>query len=239
MENDEDAITWNNRGTSLHSQKLFHEALEAYNRAIALDPSEPIFQANKEKVLFDMQKPKLDLSSQISEEPLKLSEQDDAISWNNKGYSLSGNGLHTEALLAYERAIELDPNNPIFWKNKAKTLEDLKQSGILKTEQKSANYREAISWNNQGYSLAEAGDYKGALSAYNQAIHFSPDFSEAWNNKGYALMELGNIEEAIDCFHMATKINPDFAKPWIRKFILLTYLVRNDDALETIFKMSK
>jgi len=52
-------------------------------------------------------------------------------------------------------------------------------------------------------------------------------------------MELGNIEDAIDCFYKAIEINPELAKPWIRKFILLTYLVRNDDALETIFQMSK
>jgi tetratricopeptide (TPR) repeat protein len=244
----EDAITWNNRGISLHSQKLFHEALDAYNRAIALNPDEQIFRVNKEKVLYDIQKFKPNLSPQLSDLPSNELVEETAITWKENGDSLSGEGLRNEALSADEQAIELNPINPVFWKNKVKTLEILKQereknyasdlSELFEPVQHDVNYQEAISWNNRGYGLAETGDHQGALAAYNQALHLNPNFSEAWNNKGYSLMELGNIEEAIDCIHQAIKINPDLAKPWIRKFILLTYLLRNDEALEAIFKIS-
>ena len=50
---------------------------------------------------------------------------DEAITWSNEGYSLAGKKNYAEALAAYIKAISLAPEEPIFWKNKAKALEAL------------------------------------------------------------------------------------------------------------------
>ena len=52
-----DAIDWNNKGIQCHNKRRYHEAKEAYDRAIELDPNNPIFRNNKEKLFRDRDKP--------------------------------------------------------------------------------------------------------------------------------------------------------------------------------------
>ena len=51
----DDAITWNNNGILFHSQKMYEEAIASYDKAIALNPDEPIFQRNREKAMAKLQ----------------------------------------------------------------------------------------------------------------------------------------------------------------------------------------
>ena len=49
----------------------------------------------------------------------------------------------------------------------------------------------------KGVSLANLGRYEEAITAYDQALHFKPNFYETLNNKGNSLANLGRYEEAI------------------------------------------
>ena len=120
-----DAIEWNNKGITYHGMKLFEEANEAYDRAIAIDPENPIFWNNKEKLSRDIRKQKSTKLKSHSDETApegKKTKSEYAIYWNNKGAALYHQGFESEALAAFDRAISLDPTHPIFWKNKAKVL---------------------------------------------------------------------------------------------------------------------
>ena len=52
-----DAIDWNNKGIQYHNKRRYDEANDAYDRAIELDPDNPIFRNNKEKLFRDRDKP--------------------------------------------------------------------------------------------------------------------------------------------------------------------------------------
>ena len=184
--------------------------------------------------------------------PQKKIEYDEAITWSNEGYSLAGKKNYAEALTAYIKAISLAPEEPIFWKNKAKALEALgehesaktayAQSELLESLKQTTNSNDPIAWNNEGYSLAEQGLHHEAIAAYDQAIELNPDFTEAWNNKGYSLAELGQIDEAIESFQHVIQLSPEFANRWIRKWLLLTHLVRNEEVMPSLYdniKMEK
>jgi len=239
----EDAIDWNNEGYSLAGKGLHREAIDAYNHAITLDPSNPIFHKNKEKALSALKRQKK-LKSCTSEyedtiEQKPMSKLDYAIDWNNKAGSLFKQGRVDEAIIAYDRAISLDPTHPIFWKNKAKALKAIGKDEESESAhelfesinaQKSLKPPEdAISWNNKGYSLAEQGNHIEAVDAYNLAIKAHPNFADAWNNLGYSLAELGRIDEAITACFRAVEFKPEFAYSWIEKWLFLPELLKNQN----------
>ena len=57
-------------------------------------------------------------------------------------------------------------------------------------------------------------DYKGAFSAYNEAIKIQSTFYEAWHNRGTVLFLLGQYGEAIASYDQALKIQPNFDDTW-------------------------
>jgi tetratricopeptide (TPR) repeat protein len=237
-----DAIGWNNKGITYHSQKRYKEANEAYDRAISLDPDNLIFQRNKERLLRDIKKHRtgrLESQSNITCEEGKKTKSEYAIDWNNKGVTLSRNGSESEALAAFDRAISLDPTHPIFWKNKAKLLSKMghKDEAITATTLSDAiatqkNSDEAVQWNDIGYTLAEDGNHEEAIIAFNNALEISHGFAEAWNNKGYSLAELGKTNEAISACCKAIELNPEFARSWIENwFSLKDHTDKNEEIL--------
>lgn len=239
-----DGIGWNNQGISYHNKKLYQEANKAYDRAIALDPHNPIFRKNKEILLQDMRKSISSTTKSQSNGPseeVKKTKSEYAIEWNNKGVTLSHKGFETEALAAFDRAISLDPTHPIFWKNKAKLLikmgyeEDSKTATTLSdaiSTQKTSE--EAIEWNNKGYTFAEDGNHEEAVTAFNRALEISPGFAEAWNNKGYSLAELGRTDEAISACCRAIELNPAFARSWIENWFSLKGLASKEDEIHSL-----
>jgi tetratricopeptide (TPR) repeat protein len=226
-----DAIEWNNRGIAYHNKRLYEEANDAYDHAIELDPENPIFHKNKEKLLDDIGKKKSTiLKSRGVDEPEdgKKTKTEYAIDWNNKGVALSRKGFENEALAAFDRAISLDPTHPIFWKNKAKVLKQTGKTGdandaIILSEAISTqkNFEDAIEWNNRGYTFSEDGKYEEAVTAFKSALEIIPDFAEAWNNLGYSLAELGRTDDAISACCRSIELNPAFAHPWIEKWFSL------------------
>jgi tetratricopeptide (TPR) repeat protein len=46
---------------------------------------------------------------------LKWSDKANATAWNNKGNALKGLGKYKEAIQCYDRAIQIDPNNALFY----------------------------------------------------------------------------------------------------------------------------
>jgi tetratricopeptide (TPR) repeat protein len=233
----EDAIDWNNKGYSLSGEGRHLEAIDAYDHAIRLDPSNPIFQKNKERELSVLQRQKK--SGVFNSNQKTRTKLEYAIDWNNRAGMLFKQGRIDEAILAYDRAISLDPTHPIFWKNKSKALKSVGRDPESETAhelfesiqtQKNRNpSEEAILLNNKGHSLAEIGNHIEAIEAYNRAINVHPTFADAYNNLGYSLAELGRVEEAITACYRAVELNPEFAYSWIEKWLFLPELVQNPE----------
>jgi len=237
----EDAIDWNNKGYCLAGKGLQLEAIEAYNHAISLDPTNPIFHKNREKALSALKRQEKENvirpTFKDTIEQKTKSKQDFAIEWNNRAGALFKEGKINEAVLAYDRAISLDPTHPIFWKNKAKALKNAGRveeatsaqelSESITAQKKLQPSDDAVYWNNKGYTLAEDGKHIEAIDAFNRAIKIFPNFPDAYNNLGYSLAELGRIDEAITACYRAVELKPEFAYSWIEKWLFLPEWVAN------------
>jgi tetratricopeptide (TPR) repeat protein len=105
-----------NRGIRLLAGDDYDGALEALDRALALDPT--IAYAFYNRGLAHDQKGDLARAIADFDEALRLGFSD-ALLFRNRGNAYSRNGDVVEALADYQRAIELDPASPLTYLNRA------------------------------------------------------------------------------------------------------------------------
>ncbi|NMG57021.1 tetratricopeptide repeat protein [Geitlerinema sp. P-1104] len=126
-------------------------------------------------------------------------------------------GRYSEAIAAYQQAVQLKPDYHQAWSNQGSALFHLQRY-----PEAIAAYDRALSiypdypeaWNNKGGALSKLGQYKEALAAYDRAVELKPDYVEAWNNRGLALMELKRYKESVASYNRAVKLKPDYVEAW-------------------------
>ena len=92
---------------------------------------------------------------------------------------------------------------------------------------------DAKAWVNHGVDQYEAGDLKGALASYQEAIEIEPKDHLPWSNKGLILRELGRYEEALTSLKEAIEIEPKSHYAWNNKGNVLRDLGSYEEALES------
>jgi tetratricopeptide (TPR) repeat protein len=133
--------------------------------------------------------------------------------WNDFGLDLYEHGRYQEAIDAYDKAIQLDPNYKWPWNNKGVALKDLGKNreaidAYNKAIEIDPNFTEV--WNNKGFSLNQLGEYEKGLEACKKAIQIDPYNKYAWCNMGNALVNLGKHHEGIDAYNKAIEIDPNY-----------------------------
>lgn len=96
---------WLDKGNALRKMGMYDEAINAYNRAIDLNPelAEPWY--NNGVALFDQGR--YNESIEAYDRAIDLNPKW-ALPWYGKGKSLDQLGLHEDALEAYDVAVELN-----------------------------------------------------------------------------------------------------------------------------------
>ncbi|OAF71609.1 Small glutamine-rich tetratricopeptide repeat-containing protein 2 [Intoshia linei] len=109
-----EADDWKVKGNNLMIEQKLDEALVCYDKAIEINPRNPVFYGNKAAVLNK----KKDFLGSIYYCDLAI-EIDPQYSkaFSRKGLALVGLNKHEDAVKCYEKAIELDPKNESYKKN--------------------------------------------------------------------------------------------------------------------------
>ncbi|MGA9099367.1 MAG: tetratricopeptide repeat protein [Methanotrichaceae archaeon] len=139
-----------------------------------------------------------------------------AVDWFNKGQELFSNGSKEEAIKAYDKAIELNPQYGMAWGGKATALAILgRYNESLVAYDKAietwpANDTERISelWVFKGSTLQLAGRPKEASTAYDEALKIYPQNFDAWIWKGNSLKNLGQYNESLQAYDKAIEAAP-------------------------------
>ncbi|MGV3721943.1 MAG: tetratricopeptide repeat protein [Actinomycetota bacterium] len=129
-----------------------------------------------------------------------------------------------EALIIWERTIELAPGNSMAWSNKGATLSRLRQPEAallayhyaLKFEPENS-----VAWTNKGRDLANLDRLGEALAATNRALALDSSDPNSWSTKGDVLLRLGRYSEALSAYDQLIELQAvSYQTTCDRRFIL-------------------
>jgi len=214
---------WIGKGDALRSLGRNGEAVQAYDHALEIDPGLVAALSGKGAALRGLGKN--NESAVAYDEALKAIQQGSRCSsrslaaadaWSGKAESLAGadraveaEEARSQALLAYEKAIQIDPESAGAWIGKGDALLRLKR------------YNESMP------------AYEKALELLNYSIEKNPQDVEAWWLKAESLDSLGRCEAALGAYDKVTDLNVSKALgALIRKADILARLGRYNESLE-------
>ncbi|MEW6327176.1 MAG: glycosyltransferase [Thermodesulfobacteriota bacterium] len=120
-------------------------------------------------------------------------------------------GKHAEAVMAFKKALELDPGFPLVHGLMGASLVRLGRYGEAVDVLKKAVAKEpknAGAHNNLGSAYYELGNWGNAARHFEQAIRLNPGYAAAYKNLGMARVHLGDLAAAREAFKKALELNP-------------------------------
>ncbi|MCH7985996.1 MAG: tetratricopeptide repeat protein [Acidobacteria bacterium] len=138
----------------------------------------------------------------------------EGTSFYNLGVGLANKGQFDDAIVAYNKALQIKPDFPKALNNLGIALARKGQfdeaiAALNKALQIKPDFPEAL--NNLGIALARKGQLDEAIAAYNKALQLRPDSVEALNSLGNALANKGQLDDAIAAYNKALQFMPNHA----------------------------
>lgn len=191
---------YNILGASLNLLKLFEPAINAYKKAINLNPSFEISYNN----LGNAQKNNGNIKASIESYKSAINLKPDyAEAFYNMGLSLLINKEYDESLKCFYQSLKIKSNFSDSFYNIG-MIYGLKKNYELAIK----NYTKAInfspshyeSYNNLGNIYKKIGNYSHSLSFYCKAIEINPNYVTAKRNLGELYFSNEKYSEAKKCF---------------------------------------
>ena len=133
----------------------------------------------------------------------------------NYGTALRNIEKYDEAVDAYNRALDLEPNRTDALFNKGRALQ-----AAAKYEEATATYESVITlderddqaWLNLGTVQKVSGDTKAAIYSFETAARLNPDLGPAYGNMGSILLDKAMYETALILFEQAIALDANDAR---------------------------
>ncbi len=242
-----------------NNQSKRNESLEAIDKALEIDPKNPVAWEQKGSMIYYQTKrynESLEAYDKAIENIDSYSQdghsQTEFLSytWTSKSISLWQLMRYNESLEAVDKAVQIDPaGNYDAWAFKGELLASLGRyneslqafEGAAATETASSQPEiRALPWAAEGYVLMQMGRYEEADSLYQKIIglNFTSEgtnrrLANAWRGRGNALARLGEYNESLQAFDRATTLNAENAPyAWTGKGDALKDAGRYDEAVK-------
>jgi len=164
-----------------------------------------------------------------------MAEDTNARAYHLLAMSLERMGHTHKALVTYERAFELDPDDPDLLINLGLTAWALKMTAVA--VEMFSRFIELkpdspLGYNNLGTILCEMGDTPAAIATLRAALQRMPNQPVLWNALATVLAESGRAEEGIVFYKEAIRLAPGFPRAYHNLGFAYSHLGRLDEALE-------
>jgi tetratricopeptide (TPR) repeat protein len=159
--------------------------------------------------------------------------------WFYQGLQQAKTGQLSEAIISYDKAIEINPYSYEYWFNRGLTLFYLRNFVEAIT-----SYDKAIEikpnfykgWYNRGGAQGELGKFEDAIVSFDKAIEIKFDYYQAWSSRAMALLKLGRQEEAISSYDQALLLQPQDQENWYYRGVALATADHSQDAIASYEK---
>ncbi len=157
-----------------------------------------------------------------------------ALDYVNRGFTYDQLQRYKEALVDYERAIQLDHTLIQIYYNRGLTYRNLHRNN-----EALADYNWAIqldptyapAYNDRGITYYNLGQYEEALTDYDRAIQLDPTYAPAYSNRGLTYYDLQRYEEALINYNQAIQLNHTYADAYSNRGNLYRKLQQYREAL--------
>jgi tetratricopeptide (TPR) repeat protein len=210
------AIDWFERGLASSTAGKYQEAIEAYSKAIELDPKDAMAYVARGFAydnLGDDRQGIKDYDRAIELDP-KL-----AVAYFARGVAYDNLEDYRQAIRDFDRAIELNLKDAVTYSSRGSAYGKLR------------NYRQAIrdydraielnpkfaeAFSNRGFAYGHLEDYRQAIWDFDRAIELDPKFAGAFAGLGGVYAILGNTEQAIKNLTIAARLGHNRAQDYLR-----------------------
>lgn len=160
----------------------------------------------------------ISITKNENERLVKLNQYDvnarllSASDWFQKGYNAGEAKDYDNALLFYEKAIDLNPRFSMAYNNIGVIYEkrnNLTKSMFYYTKAIETEPNNSIAMFNLGANHQTKGDIKLAIKFYEKVIEINPEQKEVYNNLGVIYNHKGSIDKAIQFYEKSIKLSPN------------------------------
>jgi len=151
--------------------------------------------------------------------------------------ALHQNGRPDQAIPLYERAIALQPNLAMAYRNRGLALMQLGQSQAALASFEAAlrfTPNDYLALNSMGVILLGLGRLPEALARFDHALALQPNDPTTAHNRGLTLMSLTRYEEARGSFERALQLAPSSVQTWVWRGKCCLELGNGSDALASL-----
>jgi len=135
---------------------------------------------------------------------------------------------------AFQRAIQIEPNNALVWNDFAFVYGQLDR-----LDDEVNAYRQAVkirpdfvqAWHNLTTVYYNRRQFDKVVQVCQEAVKHIPHDAHSWYDLGHANEELGRLEDAAEAYVQAWRLKADFPGPWVNLGVVYAKLGRVDDAV--------
>lgn len=157
----------------------------------------------------------------------------------NTGRALAKDDKFEEALKAFEKASELQPDNEEAIMGQIGMCMELNRpDDALKIIDKWIELKpdDPKRWFYKAMAAGETGRPEESLKAFDKLIQLQPNEGVNWIGKGECLAALNRNDEALKAFNKALTMNPERTDVWSMKGLLQARMGKYDDAITSCNK---
>eukprot|EP00668_Euglena_longa_P001084 GGOE01001295.1.p1 GENE.GGOE01001295.1~~GGOE01001295.1.p1 ORF type:complete len:569 (+),score=156.11 GGOE01001295.1:49-1707(+) len=203
-------------GNKFYKSKEFDKALEMYDAALEILPSQTIYRINKAAVYFE--KGEYETCIKQCEEALeKAQEHHSGGQVVAKALARKGSALHKLSKL--EEAITAFKSSLL----EHRTADTLTKLQAVEKEKKQRDVQayldpqKAQEAKERGNELFKVNKYPEAIHEYDEAIRRKPDDHTYYSNRAACYMKMGEYSHAMKDCDKALELSPTFVKAMTRK----------------------
>jgi tetratricopeptide (TPR) repeat protein len=137
--------------------------------------------------------------------------QNTANGWFEEGRAFYNQNNYDDAILAFDKALELDPQYIDAWKGKGSAYlhqQEYYEAILAFDKALELDPQLTLVWSNKGLAHFALGQlmYEEALQAYDKALELDPEDAYAWQGKGTVLICMGRDEEAMQAYNKSLEL---------------------------------
>lgn len=224
------ALQEKNLGNEAYKKKNFEVALEHYNKAVELNPTEITFLLNIAAVYFEQKEYQKCIEQ--CEKAIELGRENRADfkliakAFTRIGHAYKKLNNWKQAKVYYEKSMSEHRTPEI-----KSLLSDIEK--IIKEEERKAyvDPQKAEEEKELGNEKFKIGDYASAVKHYTEAILRNPDDPKYYSNRAACYTKLAAFDLGLKDCEKCVEIDPKFIKGWIRKGKILQGMQQQGKAL--------